>query len=343
MPANTTKFRMAERQVVHLDGLVVLKIIKHCTESLPNLQSGSLLGLDDERSNKVIMEVTNCFPFLPTSTKEGAGELEGREYQVEMMKLLREVNIDNNCVGWYQSSYLGSFCNSALIETQFRYQENLGPNMVVLIFDPLQTSNGSLSLRAFRLSDTFVDVYKRGQFTSESFAQMDIQSENILEEIPIHIHNSHLVGALLTDFDSQAQVSEPIKTIDSEFERLDLSVNPYLEKNLEYLCLFVDDIIQEHNKVRDHERQLAKQRTQQAKWFQDRKAENEQRIIDGKEALPEEADPSLPIFKPLQEPSRLETLLLSNQINTFCNQINVASGQGFTKLFVAGSLHKDAE
>ena len=34
------------------------------------------------------------------------------------------------------------------------------------------------------------------------------------------------------------------RTIDSEFERLDLSVNPYLEKNLEYLCLFVDDIIQ---------------------------------------------------------------------------------------------------
>lgn len=41
----------------------------------------------------------------------------------------------------------------------------------------------------------------------------------------------------------------------------------------------------------------------------------------GEEPLPEE-DPSNPIFKPLPEPSRLESFLITNQISNYCNQIN---------------------
>jgi hypothetical protein len=33
-----------------------------------------------------------------------------------------QVNVDNNTVGWYQSTYLGSFLNETMIETQFTYQ-----------------------------------------------------------------------------------------------------------------------------------------------------------------------------------------------------------------------------
>lgn len=41
----------------------------------------------------------------------------------------------------------------------------------------------------------------------------------------------------------------------------------------------------------------------------------------GEEPLPEE-DPSNPIFKPLPEPSRLDSFLITNQISNYCNQIN---------------------
>lgn len=33
-----------------------------------------------------------------------------------------KVNVDNNCVGFYQSMYLGSFCTQTLIDNQFSYQ-----------------------------------------------------------------------------------------------------------------------------------------------------------------------------------------------------------------------------
>ncbi|KAG0574890.1 hypothetical protein KC19_VG300300 [Ceratodon purpureus] len=46
-------------RVVQIEGLVALKIIKHCKECMPALVTGQLLGLDIGS----ILEVTNCFPF----------------------------------------------------------------------------------------------------------------------------------------------------------------------------------------------------------------------------------------------------------------------------------------
>jgi hypothetical protein len=38
------------------------------------------------------------------------------EYQFEMMRCLRDVNIDSNTVGWYQSTFLGSYLTQAYAE-----------------------------------------------------------------------------------------------------------------------------------------------------------------------------------------------------------------------------------
>ena len=44
------------------------------------------------------------------------------------------------------------------------------------------------------------------------------------------------------------------------------------------------------------------------------------------------------IFKPLQSPSRLDYLLLSQQVNTYCKQVNQFSTQSFGKLFLSQAL-----
>lgn len=41
----------------------------------------------------------------------------GAEYQMEVMRCLRVVNVDSNTVGWYTTSILGSFLTTT-IETQ---------------------------------------------------------------------------------------------------------------------------------------------------------------------------------------------------------------------------------
>ena len=95
---------------------MVLKIVKHCQRAIPSFVTGQLLGLDIGRS----LEVTNTFPF-PAMERESADD-GSAEYQMEMMRCLREVNVDNNTVGWYQSTYFSSFVDESCVETQFNYQ-----------------------------------------------------------------------------------------------------------------------------------------------------------------------------------------------------------------------------
>jgi hypothetical protein len=54
--------------------------------------------------------------------EEDEVEADGANYQLEMMRCLREVNVDNNTVGCYQSTYMGSFQTVELIETFLNYQ-----------------------------------------------------------------------------------------------------------------------------------------------------------------------------------------------------------------------------
>jgi len=317
--------------VVHIDGLVVLKIVKHCRDSLPQMVAGSLLGLDQGSMSK--LEVTHCFPFPAAVTEieelnttgeggpaegEAAGEGEavadpdGEVYQMEMMKMLREVNVDNNCVGWYKSMHLGSFCQTPLIETQFSYQEHLSDNCVVLLYDPIQTAHGSLTLKAFRLSDAFVASHraKKNEF---------IPPSEILQELPVKIRNPSLVSALLYDIGARQPGA-----LDVDFDRFDLSSNPYLEKHLEYLCHWVDDLSEEQAKFGYYMRNVARQKQEAA-----RNGRN------GGDA-PEEGGSN---WRAVAQPNRLDSLLITNQIREYCGQINRYTGSSFSKLFLAGSLH----
>ncbi|KAF0701114.1 Aste57867_8411 [Aphanomyces stellatus] len=325
---------------VQLEGLVVLQIIKHCHESMPRTVAGSLLGLESDD----ILEVTNSFPSpaaqaqpsnMPTSPTSKDKNLQystdSDEYQIDMMKNLREVNMDNNKVGWYQSAMNSTFATTATIEYQFQYQQNLGQNAICIVYDPVETTKGSLALKAFRLTSTFCDQYKSQVFTKEGFAKADIRSSTLLEEIPIHIHNSDLVKCYLEELHKQ-------KLSDCEFDRLDLATNGYFESSLLNLSAWADELAQEHYKFQGYERALAKQRAQHQQFVQKRREENKIRRDNGDELLPED-DPNF--FKNLNQPSRLESLLITKQMNTYCENINRYAGKNFNKLFLAGNLHKE--
>lgn len=316
---------------VQLDGLVVLKIIKHCRESLPTFVAGSLLGLDVEST----LEVTNCFPF-PSSSDEAGEEIGGVDYQMEMMKSLENMNADNNQVGWYQSTYLGTFCTADLVSTQFDFQESIGPNAVVVTYDPLGTTHGSLPLRAFRLTSKFMKAYKANKFIlPESIEGAPVASSGIFEEIPVKVANPPLARALLFDLEESTKAISEV-----DFDRLDLSANPVLEKKMQFLLEQVDDLSSWSHNAGFWERRLFYQKQQQEQWLAKRKAENAARKEAGQALLPEK-DMSLPFFKPLTDAKnvdRLDALLISARIGTYCDEINEFAGQSFSKLFLAGRL-----
>ena len=61
----------------------------------------------------------------------------------------RQVNVDHQHVGWYQSSQFGNFLSSQLLESQFSYQTSIEES-VCLVFDTAKTSQGFLSVKAYR-------------------------------------------------------------------------------------------------------------------------------------------------------------------------------------------------
>ncbi len=154
-----------------------MKIIKHCSQAFPTTATGSLVGMDVNG----VLQVTNTFAFptidgaAPDSHQDSfsspaaaAPRLKANHvYQNEMIKFLREVNVDANNVGWYMGASMGNFVNTHMIENQFHYQKDMNERTVALVHDVSRTSQGSLSLRAFRLSPAFMTAYKEGKFTAE--------------------------------------------------------------------------------------------------------------------------------------------------------------------------------
>uniref|UniRef100_A0A452V3U2 eIF-3-gamma n=1 Tax=Ursus maritimus TaxID=29073 RepID=A0A452V3U2_URSMA len=188
---------------VQIDGLVVLKIIKHYQEEGQGTEvvQGVLLGLVVEDR----LEITNCFPF-PQHTEDDA-DFDEVQYQMEMMRSLRHVNIDHLHVGWYQSTYYGSFVTRALLDSQFSYQHAIEES-VVLIYDPIKTAQGSLSLKAYRLTPKLMEVCKEKDFSPEALKKGNITFEHMFEEVPIVIKNSHLINVLMWELEKKSAVAD---------------------------------------------------------------------------------------------------------------------------------------
>ena len=266
-----------------------MKIVKHCQDALPSMVTGSLLGMI--MAEKGILEITHAFPFPEQKNDSGA---DGHEYQLEMMKMLREVNVDNNCVGWYQSMLMGSYSTSALVENQKGYQMDLSPNAVVLLYDPQQTNKGNFVLRAYRLSSACMDALgsEKNVFVSPS---------KFFEEIPVYMKNNSLASAMIYNL----SLGKDADRFNCDFEQFNLDKDAYIEKNLELMCNWVDDLANEQYKFQYYVRQQRKD-------------------LGTSDA----------------SPRRLENLLINNQIRQYCDQVDKYAGGSFGKLFLASNLQK---
>lgn len=147
----------------------------------------------------------------------------------------------------------------------------------------------------------------------------------------LQIQNSSLAQALVAELESDSIATQ------GDFDRLSLSVQPFMEKNVQSLIECVDDLIAEQQKVTMYHKNVARQAQQMAAWLQKRKQENQARRAAGEELLPEE-DPTL--FKPIPEPSLVDNYLISNQLSTYCDQLNMASTQSMQKLYAMEAIQR---
>lgn len=309
-------------EAVLVDVGVLLRICKHARDNAPESVTGQLLGIDG-RSD---VEISSCFPF-PNAAQGFDDEDDadaGTEYQIEMMRCLREVNADAYTVGWYQTADLSSFSNETLLETQFNYQTDplLSRKCVALVYDPVMSvQTGQLHVRALRLAHAFVEVYAK----DPDMLHHTFDRAKIFEEIPVRVISNPLAEAFLTSIRPNVAPS---------FDHLDLASNAFLEKNLEYLSGYVDELQNENGRIQHYQRQQQRQQNQINAYLHKVRSENLQRRSRGQAPLPED----LSQFKPLVSPSRLPSLVWMNQIDLYVDQMDDFAREAALKLFLLSEL-----
>ena len=321
-----------------------MKVIKHCQENFPMTVMGQLLGMDVDQS----LEITNCYPFMSQpGGATGAGsdnldiaafEREQQQYQRDMMWCVREVNIDHQVVGWYQStgSQMGSFLSSQWIETQFNYQNNLS-NIVCLVYDPVRTEEGTLSIHAYRLTKQFMEVMRKGDLTSLGFAKETVLSNTIIEEVPIKLHNSSLINALLVELD---QADDLTAANDVELTRLSISDKPVLEQSMEFLICDLDTLGKEQSKYSYFMRNLVRNHGHVLERMRKKRSENKNRAANGEDPLPEDED-ILQIYE--KEPVRLENKVLLKGLDSYVESIRSLAGEGIVKQYGVSAVQAGEE
>lgn len=321
-----------------------MKIIKHCQENFPLTVMGQLLGMDVDDK----LEITNCYPFMtqpgaangavPENMDVAAFEQEQQQYQRDMMWCIREVNIDHQVVGWYQSSgsQMGSFLTTHWIETQFNYQKHLN-NIVCLVYDPVRTEEGTLSIQAYRLTKKFMEVMSKGDYSSLGFSHGSVSSSTIIERVPISLHNSSLINAALVELDQADEFSGENNV---DLTRLSISDKPVLEQSMEFLICDLDTLGKEQSKYSYYMRNLMRGQAHILEKMRKRRGENKVRIANGEEPLPEDEEVTQ-LFE--KEPARLDNKILLKALDSYVDNIKSLAGEGIVKQYGVSAVQAGEE
>jgi translation initiation factor 3 subunit H len=285
---------------VQIDALVFLQIMKHCRQHAPHTVTGQLLGLDVEDT----LQVTHSFGYVQRSEETSGVHEDGEQYQMETLKRLREVNVDSNTVGWYQTTHLGRMENPTMvIDTQFSYQEEI-PRSVLVVYDSLQSAIGKPAFKALQLTPKFMEAYKEADSAGRQ-KMAEFPSNEMFMEIEVAITSSVIAEAFLIDW----AISDPTDPT-SQVEVLDVENQAFLEQNINLLTRSLTDLADEQLKVMNFEKMASRKGDEKGKGGR-------------KGGAP--------------QPKPIDTMILSQQIKTHCKAINSFAGDAFGKLYLVSN------
>lgn len=181
--------------------------------------------------------------------------------------------------------------------------------------------------------------------TPQSLQKSNLRFQDILQELPLQIHNSHLLTSYLhtlTSIPPSSQQPPSFKTLSAtpsplspNLTSLTLSIDPLLAQTSD---LLLESIEAHHTELNNHQyyhRQLAREQAKITAWQQKRKAENVSRALAKQTPLPE--DEWTRLFKLPAEPNRLEVLLNSRQVEQYARQVDGFTAGVTAKMFAVRS------
>ncbi|PVU93784.1 hypothetical protein BB559_003162 [Furculomyces boomerangus] len=362
-------FPIAQSNNVIIDPMVAFKIIKHAREHHPRPVNGQVLGLEIEGT----IEITNAFP-VPT---QYGNEEEATNYQIEMINIMQEVNMESNLVGWYTSSKMQNFMQRSYLDLHVSYQDSSASKAVFLVHDIERTEQGVLSLRAFQISDNYLKLSQKDSLTTKNLIDADLKFSNILEELPVSIKSLSLANVLLkelelggietTEKSDTLNYESSLDKVKAEIESDTNVTNDYsgagelsadffdvpnpsilaqqplsnIERTMELMIDRIDDYIQDANSWMYWQRGAAKELGRRQAYVTRKTTENASRVASGLQPLPMESERELDaMFRTQPEPSRLNSMMNISQLYGLSKQTNQVVGPAITRLYASMGLQE---
>jgi len=260
--------------------------------------------------NGTTLEITYSYPYPEGDDADGDEPISDT-----VTRCYKEANFDTADVGWYTTSYGDNvFLSAETLSAQFDMQSR-NPKSVLLVFDPFRTmlegASGSLplALHAYRLSPEFVALYKTNKFTVENLQAFKVSYKHIFEEIPIYLRPAFpsAIGSLL-------QRAEADPELQSDRTVLDTTVSPLIERSVESLVKKFDSLEIQQRNFAGYQRNIAQQLRRFNKGWD---------------------------FQVPTQPPQLESLILTSQMTSFCDQVMSAASETTAKLYFVNDILKE--
>lgn len=142
----------------------------------------------------------------------------------------------------------------------------------------MKSTHGNVSIKAFRLTPSFMSMYKEKVFTLEkldllvsfaktllsSMARFNMNLSSIVEEVPLVVHRSSLVSAFMATSYPSRRVESTSGNISSPAvaHSLTFASDPFFERNMELMADEVDDLAQEQYKLMKYLQNVSRQQNQ---------------------------------------------------------------------------------
>lgn len=153
-------------ETVHISGIALLKMLKHCRDGVPIEVMGLLLG---KFVDEYTVNVVDVFAMPQTGTSSTVDSLDPA-FQADMLDMLRQTGRTEAVVGWYHS-HPGFGCwLSGIDQSTQKSFEQLNPRCVAVVVDPIQSVRGKVVIDAFRLiaEDMIIKTTSVRQTTSNT-------------------------------------------------------------------------------------------------------------------------------------------------------------------------------
>ncbi|QPG73447.1 hypothetical protein FOA43_000757 [Brettanomyces nanus] len=305
---------------VEINASVALKLAKIGENHYPGTSSGPIYGFDNKETS--VINICHLISF-PTQHTSGDDVFNTRssnaKFQTEFLSKLRESKIGAKLLGWFITCISGKHLRQTLIESILRLQETNRKEhrddfpALLVVYDPSSALDSLLSLKVLRISDAFLKTWdSETRFIAKNLIENRLSYKNIFESVPATIRNSHLINLKIQELDISAIYGED----------LELTSN-YLNgtvQNAEQLTEAIDNFNHNLGNFNYFQRSLSREITKVKQWKLRAQQENSQKLKIDPKAQVSEPDWTTQ-FKLPQVPSKYENLVISGQVDSFCNNL----------------------